>query len=188
MTIKELLNYRLFTVSNLLSLMRVFLLPLLWFTISRTDTTYSNFGTLIILGIMVITDFLDGFLARMLGQETPLGQYLDPVADKIAIVTGFLLLTYYRNFPVWVTVFIILREILGTWLGGFLLIKRNILGKPNYWGKLGVSFCAFAGMFYLLDLPHKELTIIPIIITLTGGIIIYSKTYWRTVFKVYRVE
>lgn len=185
MTLRELFTYRIFTVSNVLSLSRIFLLPLLWYTMQLEDFDLSNKYSIGILMFMILTDYLDGLLARKLGQETPLGQYLDPVADKFAIVGGLALLVWYRSFPAWVVIFIFIREVLGTWLGGFLLIKRNVLGKPNYWGKFGVGFCALAGVFYLLRLPYAEYSIVPIVVTFIGGIIVYSRTYWRTVFKVY---
>ncbi|MCS6985436.1 MAG: CDP-alcohol phosphatidyltransferase family protein [Leptospiraceae bacterium] len=183
MTIREVFAYRIFTLSNFLSLLRLFLLPPLWYLIREgKQNPKANMGAVFILIVMVITDFLDGFLARILGQETPLGQYLDPLADKLAILGGFLALVLYRSLPLWLFLFILVREIAGIWLGTYLLVKKNILGKPNWWGKFGVGFCAAAGLFYLLELPYREITVYLIAITFTGGIIAYAHTYWRTVW------
>ncbi|MCB1148364.1 MAG: CDP-alcohol phosphatidyltransferase family protein, partial [Leptospiraceae bacterium] len=63
-------------------------MPLLWYTMQLEDFDLSNKYSIGILMFMILTDYLDGLLARKLGQETPLGQYLDPVADKFAIVGG----------------------------------------------------------------------------------------------------
>lgn len=179
MTIKEVFEYRIFTVSNFLSLLRIFLLPFLWYFIKKDQNTLA----LLILGIMIISDFLDGLLARILGQETPLGQYLDPLADKLSILFGLLALVLYRDFPFWLLVFILVREALGIWLGTYLLLKKNILGKPNWWGKFGVAFCALAGLAYLLHLPWRHYLVYLILFTFLGGILAYAKTYWRTVFS-----
>lgn len=184
MTVKELFTYRIFTFSNILSLSRIFLIPFLFYYIAYDHPPENiKLYPAIIVAIMVLTDYLDGYLARKLGQETPLGQYLDPVADKLVILSGLFLLYLYRDFPLWLVLFITAREVAGTIGGGYLLIKRNVLGKPNYWGKVGVGTIALAGFFYLLRWPYKEYTLIPVMIVFTGGIAAYAKTYWRTLFK-----
>lgn len=183
MTVRELFTYRVFTVSNFLSLSRVLLLPLLWLTLQKgSDEPTWNYYSIAILCLMILTDFFDGLIARLLGQESPLGQYLDPVADKLAILGGLIMLVIHRAYPVWVVVFIFLREAAGTFIGGYLLIKKNILGKPNWWGKFGVGFCALSGLAYLVEWQYKEYTIWLLVFTFLGGIAAYAKTYWRTVF------
>ena len=180
----ELFASKFFTISNILSLCRVLLIPIFWYFIAPSNFTVdSNFYLLIVVGLMVLTDFLDGFIARKLGQETPLGQYLDPIADKIAIVGSLSLLCYYRNYPKWIILFIVAREILGIWLGIFLFIKKDVLGKPNYWGKIGVVLVALSGIFYIVQWPYKDLINILVFIVWSGGIIAYGKKYWKTVFK-----
>ncbi len=183
MTVRELFTYRVFTVSNFLSLSRILLLPFLWYTIKQgsADPDYHYYAIGILI-LMVLSDFFDGMIARLLGQESPLGQYLDPVADKFAILGGLTMLVIHRAYPVWVVIFIFLREVAGTFLGGYLLIKKNILGKPNWWGKFGVGFCALSGLAYLVEWQYKEYTIWPLVVTFIGGIAGYAKTYWRTVF------
>lgn len=184
MTVKELFQDRIFTVSNILSLSRVLAIPAMWFTLAHAhDTARMGIYTAIILAFMVTTDYLDGFLARKLNQETPLGQYLDPVADKLVIVSGLFLLVFYRDFPLWVAILVALREVAGTVGGGYLLIKRNVLGKPNYWGKFGVGMVSLSSLFYLFEFPYREWTIPPLLIVFAGGILAYTKTYGRTIFK-----
>lgn len=184
MTVKELFNYRIFTISNLLSLSRILGIPAMWYILAHPhDITSIRLYTGLLLFFMTLTDYLDGYLARKLGQETPLGQYLDPIADKIVIVSGLSLLVWYREYPLWVTVFIALREIAGTIGGGFLLLKRNVLGRPNYWGKSGVGMVSLSGLFYLFNWPYREWTIPPMLFVFAGGIFAYTKTYGRTILK-----
>src|SRR5207344_3252208 len=58
-----------------------------------------------------VTDALDGTLARILQQRTVLGQYLDPVADKLLLSTLFLVLTHMNHIPVWVTALVFGRDL-----------------------------------------------------------------------------
>lgn len=183
MTLKELFTYRTFTVSNLLSLMRVFLTPLIYYLASEIKTDYWNkYYLLGVVLFMILTDFLDGFMARLLKQETPLGQYLDPIADKIAMITGLFVLVRFFDYPLWVVIFVVIREVVGTWGGMYLLIRKNILGKPNYWGKWGVTAFAISSVFYVLDWPFKNYTPYVVFLVFAGGVAAYAKTYWKTVF------
>ena len=183
MKIKELfITHRVFTISNFLSILRIILIiPLSWFILS--DNGDYEYHALILIVIMVASDYLDGYLARKLGQETPLGQYLDPVADKVAILVGLYLLYAKKGYPLAILLFIFLREIVGTFYGMFLLTKRNLLGKPNYWGKTGVFAIAISGIWYLMGWPYKEWTNLPVLFLLTGGVISYFIRYRRTVWK-----
>lgn len=181
MRLRDLFKYKIFTVSNILTLARTALvMPLSIYMADSTDD--NNLEVLIVVGAIITTDFFDGFLARKLGQETPLGQYLDPVADKIVTLTGVWLLFKYRDFPLWLVVFIYLREAAGTIGGAFLLFKRNILGSPNYWGKFGVAAFAFSAIAYIIRMPGREYTAYLVAAVFTGGIVAYAKTYGRTVF------
>lgn len=184
MTVRELFTYRILTISNVLSFSRVLGVPALWYILAHPhDIERIRLYTALTLLFMTLTDYFDGYLARKLGQETPLGQYLDPIADKIVIVSGLFLLYAYRDLPLWVAIFVAIREIVGTIGGGFLLIRRNVLGKPNYWGKWGVGVISLCGLFYLFNWPYREWTIAPLIFTFAGGIFAYTKTYGRTILK-----
>ncbi len=183
MTFRELFQYRVLTISNFLSLSRVIAIPLLWHYTEKslTQSVYIYYA----LGVafyMVLSDFLDGFLARLLGQETPLGQYLDPLADKLGVISTLFLLYLNKGLPLWFVIFILIREIAGLFFGSFLLFRRNLLGKPNYWGKFGVFFISISFLFYLLDWQYKKCSLYFVVFIFSGGMIKYTSTYWKTVF------
>jgi cardiolipin synthase len=95
------------TAPNLLTLSRICLAPLLVAAI--LDNHYAlGFGLFVVAGL---TDLLDGLLARLLKQYTMLGQYLDPVADKLLLSTLFLVLTYKELIPARVTAMVIGRDV-----------------------------------------------------------------------------
>ena len=95
------------TTPNLLSLMRVCLAPILVAAILQRHFALS-FGLFVAAGL---TDALDGLLARLLKQRTMLGEYLDPVADKLLLSTLFLVLMHMKLIPVTVTVLVFGRDV-----------------------------------------------------------------------------
>ena len=184
MLLKEFFHSRLFTVSNFLSLLRIFLSPFVWVVVSLSEknSEYTSW-VLILVVVIVLTDFFDGFIARKFGQVTPLGQYLDPIADKVAVINALFIIYVYRDFPLWAVLFISIRELLGIYGGGFLLVKRNVLGQPNYWGKVGVCCIAIVWLMYFFNYEYRQSALVLSIIILISGIVMYIKTYWYTIVR-----
>ena len=89
-----------------------------------------------LLWVAGVSDGLDGLLARMLEQRTTLGQYLDPIADKLLLSTLFLVLTHVGAIPRYVTVLVFSRD-LGILLISTLLFVTNTLRdfRPSWLGK-----------------------------------------------------
>jgi cardiolipin synthase (CMP-forming) len=118
---------------NLLTLARICLAPFLVVAVLE-----GHFAAGLVLFIVAgLTDAFDGLLARLLKQRTALGQYLDPVADKLLLSTLFLVLTHKSLIPVRVTVLVFSRDV------GILVVaailyavgrrefKPSVLGKAN---------------------------------------------------------
>jgi len=101
-----------FTIANQLTLLRMLLIPAFVLLV-----VYGRFGWALIVFIVAgVTDALDGLIARMPGQKSELGAWLDPVADKLLLVTTFVVLTLpniglVNRIPIWLTVIIISRDI-----------------------------------------------------------------------------
>jgi cardiolipin synthase len=118
---------------NLLTLMRLFIIPFL--VIEILDGNYRvAFALFILAGL---SDALDGLLARMLSQKTTLGQYLDPIADKLLLSTLFVVLTHVGMIPQYVTVLVFSRDV-GILLISTLLYVTGALRdfRPSLFGKL----------------------------------------------------
>lgn len=101
-----------FNVPNLISLLRMALVPVFVITVLDGDLR----GALIIFGIAGLTDALDGFVARFWKQQTALGAYLDPAADKLLLVTAYVVLAIPNLhtgyvIPAWVSALVIARDI-----------------------------------------------------------------------------
>jgi cardiolipin synthase len=125
------------TTPNLLTLARILLTPLLaWFLLNKWMT--AAFCVFFTAGL---TDALDGLLARTLGQKSRLGACMDPLADKLLLVTSFLLLWKIGEIPLWLVLVTVGRDLLI--LGGFLVlfyrrVKFEI--KPVFSSKLTTLF------------------------------------------------
>lgn len=97
-------------VPNTLTLIRIFLVPLLVVVLLTRTEGYELWGVTILLGA-ALTDWLDGYLARRRGQVTGLGVILDPIADKILISAAFITLVELQLAPAWMVVIIVGREV-----------------------------------------------------------------------------
>ncbi len=100
---------RVLTVPNLLSMLRLLGIPLFLYLVLGPE--YDEIA-LIVLMIAGITDYLDGMLARTLHQTSKLGQILDPVADRLYILSVVVALAIRGIIPVWLAVILPLRDIL----------------------------------------------------------------------------
>jgi cardiolipin synthase len=118
---------------NLLTMLRLFVLPFLVITVLDRHWGLA-FALLWVAGV---SDGLDGLLARLLKQRTTLGQYLDPIADKLLMSTMFVVLTHVGAIPRYVTVLVLSRDV-GILLIATLLFATNTLRNflPSKLGKL----------------------------------------------------
>ncbi len=97
-------------VPNSLTLIRIFLVPLLVVVLLTRGENFELWGVAILLGA-ALTDWLDGYLARKRRQVTTLGVLLDPVADKILICAAFITLVELDLAPAWMVLIIVGREL-----------------------------------------------------------------------------
>lgn len=142
------------TASTILSASRVVLLIPLWYCLSGSFENNRSWAAAIV-ALGVLTDFLDGYLARRLHQVSELGKIVDPVADKIAVGGLALMLVWLDNLPVWFFVLVIVRDVLI--LAGGIYIKRqkNIIVQSSMPGKLAVG--ATAAVLFLATLQIEQL-------------------------------
>lgn len=166
--------------SNFLSFSRIlFVVPAVYF-IANHQNDY-----MIILAIIGgFTDYFDGFFARKLNQVSDLGKLLDPAADKVLIAGMVISLSVYQDFPVWLTAFIVGRDILIVLGAIFLYEKVNHVSHSNWTGKVGVTVIATPLLFFLMG--YKELfdySQIFIILAIAISIVMYIKVFISTLTK-----
>jgi CDP-diacylglycerol--glycerol-3-phosphate 3-phosphatidyltransferase len=137
-----------FYISNILSLVRIGLIPLIVFSIIR----HYYLMTLVTGGLAILSDMLDGYFARRLNQQSDLGKILDPVADKLVIgVVVLALILSNPKFPLWAFAIVITRDLLIVFGNIVLFRRKRIVTKSNRWGK-GTSFVlSTALMLYVFN-------------------------------------
>lgn len=127
---------RVAALPNLLSLLRVGLVPVLVFALLEPTPAWRAFAAACFL-LACLTDFFDGWLARRHGLTTALGQLLDPLADKLIVAAALIMLAAVPpepRVPAWMAVVIVLRELAVTGLRGIassggVLLPAQELGK-----------------------------------------------------------
>ncbi|MFH1462007.1 MAG: CDP-alcohol phosphatidyltransferase family protein [bacterium] len=129
------------TVSNLLTFSRILIIPFIVIGI-----IYKNWNLVFILYLFAgISDLFDGYIARLLNQETFLGKALDPLADKLLIISSFASMAFIDSpsffIPKWFVLIILIRELIIVF-GSIFLLKSKIEFKinPTIWGKLTMLF------------------------------------------------
>jgi cardiolipin synthase (CMP-forming) len=93
-------------IPNALTVMRIIFVPVIVILLMQGEF----FKALIIFALSGISDGLDGFLARILNQQTELGAYLDPIADKALIISCFVTLSIKHIIPGWLSVIVVSRD------------------------------------------------------------------------------
>jgi len=138
---------------NLLTLLRLFIIPFL--VINLLD--HHNGMALLLFVLAGVSDALDGQIARRLGQSTRLGQYLDPIADKLLLSTLFLTVTHMGLVPRYVTVLVFARD-LGILLIATLLYMTNTLRdfRPSILGKLNTVVQIATVLLVLVEAVHPR--------------------------------
>ena len=109
-------------IPNCLILIRIALLPVVVWRFRKGD----SMGALIVYLLAMLTDAVDGFIARRYNQVTALGKLLDPLADKLSLVTLIALFVADGQIPLWLMGIILLKEVAMV-VGGAVALKRGIV-------------------------------------------------------------
>jgi cardiolipin synthase len=118
---------------NLVTLCRLLLIPVFLALLSKGRYTYA----LYLFIAAAATDALDGTVARWSGTRTELGAFLDPFADKLLLLSAFVVLTIENSFPAWVLSVVVIRDVVivfGYFMISFFTGERMPV-RPSYIGK-----------------------------------------------------
>ena len=129
-------------LANKLTILRILLVPIMviipFFNIEGDlwgiPITYFIIDAIFI--VAALTDKLDGHIARTRNQITTFGKFLDPIADKIVVVTAMIMLVEFGHLPAWIPIIVIFREFI---VSGYRLVavqKNGNVIAANFWGKL----------------------------------------------------
>jgi CDP-diacylglycerol--glycerol-3-phosphate 3-phosphatidyltransferase len=165
-----------YTFSNFLSLLRIFLAIPIYIYISKSETEI----LLAIILFAIITDILDGFFARKFNEITELGKILDPFADKVCTTTAFIALTIFQEFPLWITAVIIIRDIFILVGSFFIFRKAKQITPSNIPGKITVFLISLLAIIHIV---HLNEFFWPIVLLVILSIIISAYNYFLVFIK-----
>ena len=133
------------TTPNQLTLMRLFFIPFI--NICVVEHRYH--AALVLVVIAGLSDGLDGLAARLLHQKTKLGEYLDPIADKLLLSSLFLVMSFNRMIPWRYTVMVFSRDLSILIISALLYTVGLRDFRPGIFGKINTA-CQIAAVFFAL--------------------------------------
>lgn len=173
-------------IPNLLTLLRLILIPVCVF-IYYLPFHWAYMATAILFAVAAVTDWFDGYLARKLGQMTPFGAFLDPVADKL-IVAAVLVVLVERHETIWLTipaVIIIGREIVISALREWMAeIGSRSSVAVNMLGKIKTTVQMIAIIVLLSQVPGTQIALMGLVLLQISAaltlwsMIVYLRAAW----------
>ena len=137
----ETASRRIATIPNLLSFLRILLIPAFYTLIVRPGTETAG---LLLLALVVSTDWVDGYIARRTGTVTELGKLLDPLADRLAIAAALVAFLVRDAIPWWVAGLILFRDAIVLAAGIYLAATHGPRIEVRYLGKVATFTLMFA--------------------------------------------
>lgn len=175
------MNKRLSRMSfaNKVSIFRILSVPFFVATILyyQPNYDYLRFVALLIFGLAVFSDAVDGYLARVLGEKTKAGSILDPLADKVLLSCAFIFIFLKDNFPsginvpLWLVIIVLSRDLI-ILIGAALIymIRDELILAPSRWGKYTTFFQMLTIISVLLQFQFSNIiSIAAAIFTIFSG-------------------
>jgi cardiolipin synthase len=150
---EQVASSQIFTVANAVSVVRLMAIPVfLWLVIE--DRLLIAF---VLLVVAVLTDFVDGMIARRMNEITKLGQFLDPFADRLFIAATVIALAIQDVVPWWFVIAVMLRDaLLG--IGGVVMARYGAATLPvKWWGKVATFAMLVVLPLFLLGAVVPEI-------------------------------
>ena len=173
-------------VPNILSLARIILTPL-FIILLFADFKMAKVFALLVFAIAAITDAYDGYLARKYNQITPEGKFLDPLADKILVLSAFISFAFINIIDFWMVGLIIFRDLFVTGLR-FIISSRGFEFVTSKLSKYKTAFQLTIIILTLIFISIEGLDInifIPTIVLIKEYNIIYILTAFTAIFTAY---
>lgn len=151
------------TPANIVTTIRIVFIPL-WLLVAELVTVQGtsevSIGGIVVFAfyaLLSLTDKVDGYLARSRGEVTVFGKFIDPIADKLLVVTGMVWLLTYDVVPVWAIVLVVAREFLVSGLRMIVASSGTVIaaGTLGKW-KTATTMLSLCGYMLVLALPSSS--------------------------------
>lgn len=162
---------------NILTIFRLFLIPVFILTFFSNLQHNLLFSTLIFM-IAGITDVTDGYIARRYNLVTKLGVVLDPLADKLMLLTVLSCLVVENYIPLWILLIVAAKDIFMI-IAGIFLYKKDTFIPSNYFGKISTILFYISIFIFCFNRQYGSIllyiSVASAVIALTNYSIIYHK-------------
>jgi cardiolipin synthase (CMP-forming) len=141
------------TIPNLIGYLRLAGIPVFLAVALSSDNGHSVLAA-VLFAVIGWADYLDGFAARLTGQYSRLGALLDPIVDRLLVISGMVVCWHFELLPRWAILVVVARELLMLGLSRYAL-TRGVELKINWPGRIGVApimgapFFAMVGLHWL---------------------------------------
>lgn len=142
-------------IPNALTMARIVAIPLVLYYVDKA-TPMGAFIAAHLWGVLCITDFLDGYLARKMGVESVVGKFLDPLADKLFVMALLVYLVPMGRIQAWMVVVLLAREITITGIRAIASSEGIIMGAGSG-GKVKTAIQMLGILFLIIHYPHRAI-------------------------------
>ena len=177
------MSSRALTPANQITILRLVFVPV--FAILVVDRSYG--WALAVLAGAAVSDVVDGTVARVFHQQTPLGMALDPIADKILMTTAYLVLAFRDALPWWLTILVLSRDLaiviialLLILVSGYRPFRPSVLGKISTVVQVATIFVAVA---FQAHIPLATAILLRVCILLTATFTLASGIHYIAVVR-----
>ena len=174
---------RILTPANQITILRLAFIP--FFAILVVDERYR--AALAVLTIAALSDVIDGIVARLLHQESPLGVALDPIADKLLMTTAYLTLAFREALPWWLTIVVISRDVaiiitalLISLVAGYRPFRPSALGKAS---TVVQVLTVFAAVSFQAHVPFVQRGLVRTFVYLAAALTLASGIHYGVVVR-----
>lgn len=162
--------------ANKLTMLRVILIPV-FLIVLYWGFTYSAYVALGIFAVASLTDFADGYIARSRGQVTDFGKFMDPLADKVLVVSALVWFAETGLMPAWAVLIVIIREFAVTGLRLVASDTGRVIAAGTS-GKIKTAATMICIVLMFLPIPQVAVTVciaVIVLVTLYSGVEYFIK-------------
>lgn len=170
------------TIPNVIGFLRLLGIPV-FLVLALSSRDGQDTAALIVFAVIGWSDYLDGFTARLTGQYSRLGALLDPIVDRLLVISGMVVAYHFSLLPRWAIIVVVAREVFMLVISRYAL-SRGIEITINWPGRLGVAPTMGAPFFAMAGLHRLALILLYVGMALTlSATVLYIRSGLREARK-----
>lgn len=161
------------TIPNMITILRFLLVPVVVYWLLTGDWQFAFAGFL----LAGVSDAVDGYIARRFNQRSRLGSYLDPMADKLLLVSVFVVLAVLQELPLWLVIAAVSRDglivvaiLLSSLMGSPVEMRPLFVSKANTAAQIALVMVVLAELAFAISLPYLR----PFLVVTSGLLTVAS--------------